>query len=64
MTIEDRLALAIEKLDEIAAECEQCDGTGMVTTYELTEGNEMAASSTEPCQECEDIREVIEQCRA
>lgn len=50
----ERLALALEKLKEIAAECADCGGSG-VDTFD---------SAHDDCLTCLDIRETIAKCEA
>jgi hypothetical protein len=54
MSTEERLALAIAKLREWAAECSNCGGTGIETFDD----------AHDDCLECLDIREVIAKCEA
>ena len=47
-----RIAIAVSKLKEWAAECADCDGTGITTNID--------SGAAQDCQECLDIREAIE----
>lgn len=54
LSSEQRLALALEKLKEVAASCAECGGTG-IDTFD---------DAHDDCLECLDIREVIAMCEA
>jgi hypothetical protein len=53
-----RLEIAVEKLEEWAAECMECDGTGMVNELKDSAWPHLGYNQVE-CAECTDIRETI-----
>ena len=57
----ERLALAIDKLRECAAECAHCGGTGVVTH---TDVRGQVYDRQDFCEHCHDIRDVIARCCA
>ena len=67
MTTEERLALAVDKLRECAAECGECQGTGMTKSWSENIPGQIVSGVYEiavDCDECADIREVIAACSA
>lgn len=57
----ERLALAIEKLKELAGDCAECGGTGCITVLDALKP---AFGDVIECDSCDDIREVIAACEA
>lgn len=57
----ERLALALDKLRGVAAECAECSGTGVVTHLDL---RGTAYDRQDFCEACHDIRDVITRCSA
>lgn len=51
------------KLLELAQECAECDGTGLVTVRQSLEAEDAGRCSEapQPCPQCADIREVLGQ---
>lgn len=60
-SVPERLALAIDKLRELAAECSECSGTGVVTHLDP---RGTAYDTQDFCDSCHDIRDVIARCLA
>lgn len=61
MTLEARLALAVAKLREVAQECSECSGTGVVTHLDARGS---VYDRQDFCDDCHDIRDVITRCLA
>lgn len=59
--IAERLALAIAKLREVAGECGDCGGTGVVTHLDV---RGTVYDRQDFCDSCHDIRDVIARCSA
>lgn len=57
----ERLALAIDKLRECAAECGECGGTGVVTHLDP---RGTVYDRQDFCEECHDIRDCVARCTA
>jgi DnaJ-class molecular chaperone len=57
----ERLALAIDKLREVAAGCGDCGGTGVVTHLDV---RGTVYDRQDFCDSCHDIRDVIARCSA
>lgn len=57
----ERLALCIAKLQDVAGECAECGGTGVVT-YLDPRGT--TYDRQDFCGACHDIRDVITRCSA
>jgi DnaJ-class molecular chaperone len=60
MTAAEKLEIAVAKLKELAGECAECSGTGLVTIHNY-DGHGSDADD-QPCPECEDIHVVIVRC--
>lgn len=74
MTLEESLARGTEvrllrednerlrsKLGELAYDCAECDGTGLVTVAQTLEAVDAGSpgDAQQPCPECADIRELL-----
>lgn len=57
----ERLALAIAKLRELAGECSECGGTGIVTHLDP---RGTVYDRQDFCEECHDIRDCVVRCLA
>lgn len=53
--------LAVSKLRQIAKECSGCDGSGFQQHSYTVRGRPIERRL--PCEDCADIREVIDKCR-
>lgn len=59
--LEWRLSLCLDKLREVLASCAECDGTGVVRELKDKAWPHLGYNQVD-CQECLDIREVIDEC--
>ena len=57
----ERLVLAIAKLREVAAECAECSGTGVVTHLDP---RGTVYDRQDFCEACHDIRDCVTRCSA
>jgi hypothetical protein len=59
LELKQRIAVAVAKLKEWAAECTECDGTGVTNKLKDPAWPHLGHNQV-PCEECLDIREAIE----